>query len=113
VVSYCGNLWEQIRNFLARLAVLFEFRERTARFQFRVLQLSKLLAFGERFGKRLAIKALQFRFVIETLKMGRTASHAEVNDSFSANWKVGRIDDSFPTMLNWRSAGTADQFRIE
>src|SRR3954454_11675146 len=91
VIRNGRNVRKEVRNVLAGLAVFLEARERPASFQRRILQLSELLAFSERFRKRLAIDALDFGFVIETLQVRWSARHAKMNDAFGADWKMRRI----------------------
>src|SRR5439155_8079327 len=80
-----ADVRKEFRDFLTALTPLLELTKRTARFQFRVLQLSQLLAFGERLRERLAIEFLELGLVVEAFQMRRPARHAEVNDAFGSD----------------------------
>ena len=54
------------------------------------MQLGNRLAIGERLRHRLAVELGQTRLVIERLKMGRPASHAEKNHPLGLGCKIGK-----------------------
>src|SRR5438128_1740398 len=108
-----ANVRKEFRDFLTALTPLLEFTKRAARLQFRVLQLSQLLAFGERLRERLAVEFLELGLVIETFQMRRPARHAEVNDALGPHRKMGRVDRPFPAGGGGRRRGRAQQLWIE
>ena len=112
VIGNGGKVRKEVGYFLTGLAIFFEFHEWTARFQRGVLQLGELLAFGERFWKRLPVDAFQFGFEVEAFQMRRPARHAEMNDAPGAGGEMRRIDEAFPT-VGRSCVGGAEQLRIE
>ena len=69
IIRDLADVRKEARDFLTGLAVFFELDEWAARFQLSVLQLRKLLPFGERFRERLAMNAFQLGLVIEALEV--------------------------------------------
>ena len=70
--------------------IRFEFMLWAKTFQFVTasLKLCELLSLGEGFRHGLSAEPGQFRFVVQGLKMGGAACHAEVNDSFGFRREV-------------------------
>ena len=75
------------------------------------LQLRDGLPFRDRLGHGLAVHLRQLRLVVESLKMGRTSRHAEVDHSFRFLGKMRLLDDAGPFSRNLRGVGFIEQGR--
>ena len=102
VIGNPTDVGKNLGDFLAGLAPFLEFAKRAEGFQRGILQLGKLLAFGERVGKRLAIQFLQLGFVIKTLQVRRPARHVQMDDAFGAGLEMARVDDAVPGRIRSR-----------
>jgi hypothetical protein len=89
-------------DFLAGFSPALEFAGGRQRLERRALQLRQLLAFGERFGKGLAVDFFQRRFVVQTFQVRRAAGHAQMNDAPGARREMRRIDHAPPFWLRGR-----------
>ena len=98
VVRDTPDVREKFAHLRAGLTVLFERGERPARLEHGVLQLRELLAFGERFGKRLTVEFLEFRFPVEGLKLRRAAGHAEEDHALCFHRQMGFAERAAPTL---------------
>ena len=79
---------KKVGNFDTCLAVFFETREGTASDELVTLELSELLALGERFRKRFVVEAIEFGFGIEGFQMRRPTGHAEMDHAFCFSRKM-------------------------
>jgi hypothetical protein len=58
---------------------------------------------GERVGERFPVKAAQLGFGVESLDVGRSTRHAEVDDVLRPRRMVQRVQDAAPALdLGWR-----------
>ncbi len=113
VVRQLRDVREETGNLLARLAVFLEVHERSARFQFRVLQLRELLPLGERFGERLAVQLLQLRLPVKCLQVRGPARHAEMNDALGLLRKMERMNHAARLQLAGQRFDRPGDGRVE
>ena len=92
VVGDRADVREDVGEFHARLAPLLEFEGATTGLEDRILELGDLLTLGERFRERLVVEFLEDWFVVEELQMGRTAGHAEEDDSLGLHRQVRHLE---------------------
>ena len=92
VVGDRADVREDVGEFHARLAPLLEFEGATTGLEDRILELGDLLTLGERFRERLVVEFLEDWFVVEELQVGRTAGHAEEDDSLGLHRQVRHLE---------------------
>jgi hypothetical protein len=80
---------EEITDLDAGATVALEICEWASRLEYRILELSNLLALRERGRKQLAVERFELRLPIESFELRGPASHAKINHAFGSNGQMG------------------------